>query len=116
MALLGLGSNFHRGVYLVAFSLAVGIGGCWLGLTALRQARRGATARPRGAVFGLVFGAFGGLLSAVLLIAFAVFWTQLSQYSRCMAGANTLSAQQSCMSQLTKSVNGEIARIGGGSG
>ncbi len=109
-----MGSNFHRGVYLVAFSLVVGIGGCWLGLTALRQARRGATARPRGAIFGMVFGVFGGLLSAVLLIAFAVFWTQLSQYSRCLAGANTLSAQQACMNQLNKSVNGEIARIGGG--
>ena len=96
------------------FSLAVGIGGCWLGITALRQARRAGAWRPRGAIFGIVFGALGGLLSIVLLIAFTVFWTQLSQYSRCLAGANTLSAQQACLTQLDKSVNGEIARIGAG--
>ena len=114
LALLGLGGNFHRGLFLVIFSLAVGVGGCWLGITALRQARRAGAWRPRGAIFGIVFGALGGLLSIVLLIAFAVFWTQLSQYSRCLAGANTLSAQQACLTQLNKSVNGEIARIGAG--
>ena len=111
LALLGLGSNFHRGLFLVIFSLAVGIGGCWLGITALRQARGAGAWRPRGAIFGIVFGALGGLLSIVLLIAFTVFWSQLSQYSRCLAGANTLSAQQACLTQLNKSVNGEIARI-----
>jgi hypothetical protein len=113
-ALLGLGSNFHRGVYLVIFSLAVGAGACWFGVTALRQARRAATWRPRGAIFGIVFGAIGSVLSVILMIALAVFWTQLSQYSRCVAGANTVSAQQACQSQLNKSVNGEIARIGTG--
>jgi len=113
-ALLGLGSNFHRGVYLVIFSLAVGGGGCWFGVTALRQARRAASWRPRGAIFGTVFGALGSLLSVILLIVFAVFWTQLTQYSRCLAGANTLSAQQACQNQLNKSVNGEIAKIGAG--
>lgn len=114
LALLGIGSNFHRGVFLVIFSLVVGIGACWFGVTALRQARRAATWRPRGAIFGTVFGVVGSLLSIVLLIAFGVFWTQLSEYSRCLAGANTLSAQQACLSQLNKSVNGEIARLGVG--
>jgi hypothetical protein len=113
-ALLGLGSNFHRGLYLVIFSLAVGGGACWFGITALRQARRAAAWRPRGAIFGTVFGAIGSALSVMLLIVLAVFWTQLSQYSRCLAGANTLSAQQTCQNQLNKSVNGEIARIGAG--
>jgi hypothetical protein len=114
LALLGIGSNFHRGVFLVIFSLVVGIGACWFGMTALRQARRAATWRPRGAIFGTVFGVVGSLLSIVLLIAFGVFWTQLSEYSRCLAGANTLSAQKACLSQLNKSVNGEIARLGVG--
>ncbi len=113
-ALLGLGSNFHRGLYLVIFSLAVGGGACWFGITALRQARRAATWRPRGAIFGTVFGVIGSVLSVILLIVLGVFWTQLSQYSRCLAGANTLSAQQTCQNQLNKSVNGEIARIGTG--
>ena len=112
LALLGIGSDFRRGVFLVIFflvifSLGVGVGACWLGLTALRQARRAATWRPRGAIFG-------SLVSVVLLVTFGVFWHQLSQYSRCLAGANTLSAQQACLSQLNKSVNGEVARLGGG--
>jgi hypothetical protein len=114
LALLGLGSNFHRGIYLVIFALPVGVVACWLGITSLRQARRTASRRPRGAIFGTVFGAIGSLLSVVLLIAFAIFWTQLSQYSRCLSGANTLTAQQACLKQLNQSVNGQIARLGAG--
>jgi hypothetical protein len=113
-ALLGMGSNFHRGIYLVVFALLVGVGACWLGITALRQARRSASWRPRGAIFGTVFGAIGSLLSLALLIAFTLFWPQLSQYSRCLNSANTLSAQQACLKQLNQSVNGQIARLGTG--
>jgi hypothetical protein len=114
VALLGLGSNFHRGIYLVVFALLVGIGACWLGITALRQAKRGATWRPRGAIFGTVVGALGSLVSLGLLITFTLFWPQLNQYSQCLNSANTLSAQQDCMTQLDRSVNGQIARLGTG--
>jgi hypothetical protein len=114
LALLGLGSNFHRSIYLVIFALPVGVVACWLGITSLRQARRTASWRPRGAMFGTVFGAIGSLLSLALLIAFAVFWTQLSQYSRCLSSASTLTAQQACQNQLNQSVHGQIARLGAG--
>ena len=111
-ALLGIGGNFRRGVYLVIFSLAVGIAAAWLGITAMRQARRAASMRPRGAVLGTVFGVISAVLSAFLLIFVAVFWTQLTAYSQCLGAANTVTGQQACVNQLDRSVNGEIARLG----
>ena len=104
LALLGVGSNFHRGIYLVFFGLAVGIGACWLGITAMRRARRSVSMRPRGAVAGVVLGVIGALLSAVLLLAFAAFWSQLNSFSQCLNEANTPSAQQACVNQLHRSV------------
>jgi predicted PurR-regulated permease PerM len=104
LALLGVGSNFHRGIYLVIFALAVGIGACWLGITAMRRARRAVSMRPRGAVAAIVLGVIGALLSAVLLLAFAAFWSQLNSFSQCLNEANTPSAQQTCVTQLHRSV------------
>jgi hypothetical protein len=104
LALLGVGSNFHRGIYLVFFALAVGIGACWLGITAMRGARRSVSMRPRGAVAGIVLGVIGALLSAALLLAFAAFWQQLTSFSQCLNQANTPSAQQVCVNQLHRSV------------
>ena len=104
LALLGVGSNFHRGIYLVIFALAVGIGACWLAITAMRRARRAVSMRPRGAVAAVVLGVIGALLSAVLLLAFAAFWQQLNSFSQCLNEANTPSAQQACVNQLHRSV------------
>jgi len=116
IALLGVGSSFdyHRGIYLVIFALLVGLAACWLGITAIRRAGRAASMRPRGAVLGTLFGALGALLSALLLIIMAAFWSQLTTYSRCLGTANTLSARQACANQLNHSVNGEISRLGTG--
>jgi predicted neutral ceramidase superfamily lipid hydrolase len=111
-ALLGVGSNPHRGIYLVFFSLVVGVGACWLAISAMRQARRDASMRPRGAVFATVLGVLGSLLSAVMLIAFAVFWQQLTTFNQCISSANTLAAQQQCLNQVHDSVNNEISRLG----
>ncbi len=111
LSLLGVGSNFHRGIYLVIFSLAVGLSACWFGITAMRKARLAMTMRPRGAVAGIVLGVIGALLSTVLLIAFAVFWQQLNSFSQCLNQANTPSAQQACLSQLHRSV--EVSRLSG---
>ena len=111
-ALLGVGSNPHRGIYLVFFSLVVGVGACWLAISAMRQARRDASMRPRGAVFATVLGVLGSLLSVIMLIAFAVFWQQLTTFNQCISSANTLAAQQQCLNQVHKSVNSEISRLG----
>ncbi len=116
IALFGIGGNFdfHRGVYLVIFALVVGLAACWLGVTAMRRARRSASMRPRGAVLATVFGAIGAFLSALLLIILAVFWGQLTTYSRCLGAANTVTARQACLNQLNHSLNGEISRLGAG--
>jgi uncharacterized membrane protein YeaQ/YmgE (transglycosylase-associated protein family) len=106
LALLGVGSNFHRGIYLVIFSFLVGLSAVWFGVTATRRARASVTMRPRGAVAGTVLGIIGAVLGAVLLIAFAAFWPQLNTFSRCLDAANTPSAQQACLDQLHRSVPG----------
>jgi hypothetical protein len=104
IAIPAIGSNFHRGIYLLIFSLVVGIAACWFGITAMRRARRALTMRPRGAVAGIVIGVIGSLVSVLLLVGFVAFWPQLNDFSRCLQSANTPSAQQACQDQLNRSV------------
>ena len=105
---LGLG-NVHRGVFVAVLTLLFGMTAIWLGVGASRRARRSGTARPRGAISGIVLGGFGLGFSALWLLVLAVFWPQLSAYYNCMNSANTVTAQQTCHSQLTNSVNREIS-------
>ncbi len=111
-ALLGVGSNPHRGIYLVLFALVVGVAACWLAISAMQQARRAASMRPRGAVFATVLGVLGSLLSVIMLVAFAVFWQQLTTFNQCISSANTLTAQQQCLTQVHRALNGEISKLG----
>ena len=110
---LGLG-NLRRGVFVAVVTLLFGATAIWLGVRANRRARRGGTARPRGAISGIVLGGFGLAFSTLWLLALAMFWPQLSTYNNCMSGANTVVAQQACQSQFTQSVNGEISVLLGG--
>jgi hypothetical protein len=104
LGLLGL-SNLQRGVYIVAFALVAGTMAVWLAATALRRARHGGTAGPRGSVAAIVIGGVGVLISAVLLAGFALFGKQASTYSRCLSGANTVAAQQTCRTQFTRAID-----------
>ena len=110
---LGLG-NLRRGVFVAVLALLFGVTAIWLGVRANRRARRSGTARPRGAVSGIVLGGFGLAFSALWLLALAVFWPQVSAYYNCMNGANTVAAQQVCHTQFTNSVGGEISVLQGG--
>jgi hypothetical protein len=105
--LLGLG-NLRRGVFVAALTLVFAAVAIWLGVTSSRKARRGGTARPRGAVSGVVLGVFGLAISALWLMVLAVFWPQLNAYYDCMGGANTVTAQQACHDQFTSSVGSEM--------
>ena len=100
---LGL-SNFQRGVYIVAFALVAGAMAIWLAATALRRARRGGTAGPRGSVVAIMVGGVGVLVSGVLLAGFALFGKQASTFTRCLSGANTVAAQQTCRTQFTRAI------------
>ena len=62
-------------------------------------------------------GQLGGLglaFSALWLLMLAVFWPQLNTYYNCMSGANTMTTQQTCHQQFTKSVGGEISVLQNG--
>jgi hypothetical protein len=110
---LGLG-NLHRGIYVVALTTVFALTAIVLGIGTNRRARRGGTARPRGTVSGIVLGGFGLAFSAFWLLVLAVFWPQLNTYDNCMNGANTVSAQQACHTQLSKSMGSELNILQGG--
>jgi len=110
---LGLG-NLHRGVLVAIVTLVFAATAIWLGTGANRRARRGGTARPRGAITGIVLGGFGLAFSALWLLVLAVFWPQLNAYYNCMSSANTVAAQQVCHTQLNNSVGGEISVLQNG--
>ena len=111
--MLGLG-NLRRGIYVAVLTLLFAVTAIWLGVTASKKARRSGTARPRGAVGGVVLGGLGLAFSALWLLVLAVFWPQLNAYYTCMNSANTVSAQQTCHNQFTNSVGGEISVLQNG--
>jgi NADH:ubiquinone oxidoreductase subunit 6 (subunit J) len=113
LSLLGITliGNLNRAVYVLAMTLLFGFVATWLGTTALSRSRRGGSGRPRGAIAGVILGAIGLGLSGLMLIAFGVLGPQLSQYSKCLSGANTVTAQQACRTQFQNSVGGIIGGI-----
>jgi hypothetical protein len=110
---LGLG-NLRRGVFVAVLTLLFAVTAIGLGVIASRRARRNGTARPRGAISGVVLGAFGLAFSALWLLVLAVFWPQLSAYYNCMSSANTVAAQQVCHAQFTDSVGNELSVLQNG--
>src|SRR5215468_938148 len=110
---LGLG-NLRRGILVAVLALLFAATAIWLGVTASKMARRGGTARPRSAVSGVVLGSVGLILSALWLLVLAVFWPQLNTYYNCLSGANTVTAQQACHDQFTKSVGSEFSVLQNG--
>ena len=111
---LSLAGGQRRAVFVIIVTLLIGALATWLGGSTIRRARRGGTARPRGAVGGTVLGAMGLAFSAIMLIGFAVFWTELTTYSNCLNGATTVSAQQACQHQFSQSVTNQIRSLQGG--
>ena len=111
--MLGLG-NLRRGVFVAVLTLLFAATAVWLGVTASKMARRGGTARPRWAVGGVLLGSVGLVFSALWLLVLAVFWPQLNTYYNCMGGANTVTAQQACHDQFTKSVGSELSVLQNG--
>jgi hypothetical protein len=105
VALLGLGTDLHKGVYLLIFSAVVGLSGCIIGITAVVKARKTSTYRPRGAVAGIVLGALASLISIPILAVYLAFPTQVSNYVNCLRQAQNSSDQSACMSKFYKSIH-----------
>jgi hypothetical protein len=108
--LLGL-NNLRHGIYVALYGLLAGAVGLWFAVTAMRQARLGKTARPRGAVAATVIAGLGIVMSTVMLTGFAVLGKQLSSYGQCLSGANTIASRQSCQAQFTRAVDHRLASL-----
>jgi hypothetical protein len=108
---LSLAGGMRRAVYVIIVTLLVGAVSAWLGGTALSRARRDGTARPRGAIGGTILGILGLAFSAIMLIVFALFWNELSTYSSCLSGANTLTAQRACQHQFSQTISNELRSL-----
>ena len=104
VALLGLGGDLHRGVYLLIFSAVIGIAGCVIGITAVRKARKTGSYRPRGAIGGIVLGGIAALLSIPILATYLAFPSQVSNYVKCLGQAQSSGAQQRCMDRFYRSI------------
>ncbi len=105
VALLGLGGNLHRGVYLLIFSAAVGIGSCIIGVTALLKARKTGSYRPRGSLAGIILGALAAVLSIPILVTFLAFPHQVDDYVKCVNQSQSSGGDQSCMDKFYKSIH-----------
>ena len=112
--LLGFNIEAQRAVLVVAYSLLAAATALWLALTAMRRARRSRTARPRGSVAATVIAGIGIGLAAAMLLAFGLFGRQLSDYGRCLSGANTITASQSCYSRFAHALDHQIGLTGRG--
>jgi hypothetical protein len=104
IALFGLSADLRKGVYVLGFSALVGLAACVIGITALVKARKTGSYRPRGAIGGIVLGAFGMLISIPLLLTYLVFPTQFTNYVNCLSQAQNPSQQNACMSKFSKSI------------
>ena len=111
---VALAGGLRRSVYVVIATLLIGALAAWLGGTTISRSRRAWTARPRGAMPGTILGVLGLLFSAVTLIVFALFWGELSAYSGCLSGANTVTAQQACQHQFSQTISNDIRSLESG--
>jgi len=104
IAQFGLGTDLHKGVYLLIFSAVVGIAAFVIGISAVVKARSTGSYRPRGAIGGIVLGALATLIAVFILGFYLTFPTQVSNYFNCRNQAQTSSDQQACMTKLYKSI------------
>jgi hypothetical protein len=99
-ALLWLGASTSRAVYLLLFSVVVGVAGAVIGITALVKASRTGAYRPRGAIGGIVLGAIATVFAGLMLMAFLLYPGPIRSYFKCMQVASTQTAQNACLNGL----------------
>jgi hypothetical protein len=106
-------SNLKRAVVVLVVTAVIGGTGLWLSITAMSRSKRAGAARPRFSLLATALGVLVTGLSSLALVGFALFWTQLSQYANCTAGANTVATQNACNQQLNDSLRATMPSLGG---
>jgi hypothetical protein len=114
VALLGLGGDLSRGVYLLIFSAVIGVAACVIGITAVLKARRTGSYRPRAAVGGIIIGALAALLSIPILATYLAFPREVNNYVKCLNQAQTSGSQQACMDKFYRSIHVGSPLVGRG--
>jgi hypothetical protein len=109
LALAGIGSNLHRGIFLIGFSVLFGPGACVLGITAIRKARRAGAYRPRWAIAGAVLGAMASTFAIPVLLLYLVFPRPLSAYVSCLSQAQSASGSQACTNQFYRAIQNQLS-------
>lgn len=107
------GSDRQRTVYVVAVALVISLTGLTLAISAMRSAKRAGTARPRGAAAGTALGVLAALFSAIVLLGFLVFWSQITHYDNCMNAASTVATRNDCQTQLRHAVTNRVSSLHG---
>jgi hypothetical protein len=102
--LFGFGPDPSRAVYLVLFSSLVGLAAVVIGVTAIRNARKAGSYRPRGAIGGIGLGALATLISLAFLVLYLAFPSQTRTYLTCINQAQTTSEKQACLQQFKRSI------------
>jgi hypothetical protein len=97
----------EHALYLVAFSVVVGLVAIVAGVSASRRARKEETARPRGSLAAVILGALSIALSALVAVGI-VFATQITAYEQCYNTAPSAAAKQACAQKFTQSVQRQI--------
>jgi hypothetical protein len=114
VALLGLGGDRHRFVYLLIFSAVIGVASAVIGVTAVLKARRTGSYRPRGAVGGIVLGALAAMLSIPILALYIAFPRQVDNYITCLNQAQSTSSDKACMDRFYRSIHLGAPVLGSG--
>jgi hypothetical protein len=107
-----LGSDIRRGIVVLAVTLVIGAVALFLSITTTSRSRRAGSARPRLVILATVLAVIGTGMSALALVVFAVYWTQLSQYASCIAAANTVTTTNACDQQLNNSLQAGVGLFG----
>jgi hypothetical protein len=108
LALVGIGSDLHRGILLIGFSVLFGPTACVLGITAMRKARRADAYRPRWAIAGVVLGVIASTFAIPVLLLYLVFPRPLTAYVTCLSRAQSASGSQACTDQLYQAIQNQL--------
>jgi hypothetical protein len=112
VALLGIGADLHRGIYVLLFSAVVGLAAAVIGITALVKARKIGSYRPRWAVAGIVLGALAAMVSIPILVTYLAYPTQVDNYVKCLSQVqSTGGSEQACVNQFYKSIRQGISGL-----